>query len=148
VATGTYTYWAQVWLGNEAISEWSPPQSFVVQDLTPTPSALVVYAWPVERVSRGTLARFELQVQNTSVGALPQSAAVWLYADGPGWVGSHWMTSTSASSLLSASTRTFTINWPVSGDLIPGQSYTYSFQVWADTGPISGLSLPATFIVQ
>ena len=110
-----------------------------------TASAQVTGLWSVDNARSGQPSTLWAQVKNTGSSALPSTAKVWFYVDGPSWSGTQWVGSKSVSGLWPGSTDWYSFEWLIPSGATAG-TYTYWAQVWTDKS-ISYWSSAQTFSV-
>lgn len=142
---GTYTYWAQVWTSNVAISAWSSPETFGVAVSPPVADVLEVYPVNGGAVAKGSGAVLWALVSNSGRTTLPAGTKVWFFVSGPGWSGDHWIGATLTEGLQAGAQQWFSLTWATPTTAQTG-TYTYWAQVWSGTA-ISGWSPGKTFVI-
>ncbi len=141
-ASGTYTFWARVYIGSTAISEWSASQSFT--PATTPVMAQITSLYPVSNATVGGRATLWAEVKNIG-SVILQLPSVQFYASGPGfdysWVGYAYV-----NGLAVGESKWVSFDWTIP-NAASGGTYTYWAIVQGNSGNISDWSYGQTFSV-
>ena len=145
--SGTTYYWRIVSKTMAHVASSSAVWSFTTSGSAASASARVLSSYPVPNTAAGEVARLWSHVQNTGAAALPSTAKVWFFVNGPGWSGSNWVGQVSVAGLAAGGDRWLAFDWPVPPQAQPG-SYTFWSRVYSpDSTPISEWSPGQTFTI-
>ena len=144
-AAGSYTYWARVYTATEAISPWSPAQTFNIGGAS-SASLKVTAVYPVGTVLRGGTATLWARVSNTGSSVPPVGTKVWFWVTAPNGTGA-WVGGTVLGGIAPGVEQWFSFAWSVPAGIATG-TYTYWAQVWSPTAAISPWSAGMPFPVQ
>ncbi|HEX5475945.1 MAG TPA: trypsin-like peptidase domain-containing protein [Vicinamibacterales bacterium] len=143
LVAGSARFWVQA-SNFAAASAWSAAGDFTVS-LPPVETATVLALYPVVGATQGTAARLWAHVSNSGTLTFAPSVRAWLYVDGPGWTGDHWVGASSLAGLAAGSAAWTSFDWRVPSSAMPG-SYSYAAYIY-DGGRISGSSPSQVFTV-